>query len=29
MFHPHESFLKSEDPRVRRMVQPLVGLGLP
>jgi len=28
MFHPHESFLKSEDPRVRRMVQPLVELGL-
>ena len=28
MFHPHESFLKSSRPRIRRMVEPYVELGL-
>ena len=28
MYHPHESFLTSDDPRIRNMVAPLVELGL-
>lgn len=28
MYHPHESFLNSNDPRIRNMTAPLVELGL-
>ena len=28
MYHPHQSFLESDNPRIRGMVAPLVEMGL-